>query len=385
MYNKKCIVFDIGAESIRVGNNTSEEPLTFRNLLARPKKRKRIYVANEIDELENFFDLTVVRPFERGYMCSSEHQQQILNNICRRMKPSSTNAIVTEPFFNFEKIQSSMDEIFFEQHGFAGLVRQPAPKLATYAKIPDFDNKACMVLDTGFSFSHSAAIYDGCVLTQSVRRVDVGGKLLTNYLKEVISFKSVNLMDDFLLVDHIKKACCKCALSYDASLKQIKDNRDYVKYLLPSAEEKVGRIKNDNKPLTEYDQTVRLKSEQINVPEVLFNPGLIHMKQCGIAEAVIQSIEALPKAFKDFMPNNILLVGGNVNFKGFKERMEVELRKYFPDHVPVRIFAEEKPEFTAWKGAAQFTTTQDFHEMLVTRKEYFEYGPNICYRKWHIP
>jgi hypothetical protein len=41
-----------------------------------------------------------------------------------------------------------------------------------------------------------------CWFTQTVR-LNVGGKLLTNYLKEILSYRQLNVMDEFDLVTNV--------------------------------------------------------------------------------------------------------------------------------------------------------------------------------------
>ena len=42
----------------------------------------------------------------------------------------------------------------------------------------------------------------------SAPRIDVGGKLLTNHLKEVVSFRQWNMMDETHIMNEVKEACC---------------------------------------------------------------------------------------------------------------------------------------------------------------------------------
>ena len=37
------------------------------------------------------------------------------------------------------------------------------------------------------------------------KRVNIGGKLLTNYLKEVVSYRQWNMMDEFKIIDQVRK------------------------------------------------------------------------------------------------------------------------------------------------------------------------------------
>jgi len=40
------------------------------------------------------------------------------------------------------------------------------------------------------------------------RRIDVGGKLLTNYLKELVSFRHWYMMDQTAVMEHAKEQAC---------------------------------------------------------------------------------------------------------------------------------------------------------------------------------
>jgi actin-related protein 6 len=42
------------------------------------------------------------------------------------------------------------------------------------------------------------------LVTATVRRVNLGGKALTNYLKELVSYRQWNMMDEYVLMDDVK-------------------------------------------------------------------------------------------------------------------------------------------------------------------------------------
>lgn len=46
-----------------------------------------------------------------------------------------------------------------------------------------------VVVDVGFSFTHVVPFFDGAPLMNAARRINVGGKALTNYLKELVSYR----------------------------------------------------------------------------------------------------------------------------------------------------------------------------------------------------
>lgn len=46
-----------------------------------------------------------------------------------------------------------------------------------------------LVVDAGFSFTHALPIFDGQLLEPAIRRINLGGKALTNYFKELVSYR----------------------------------------------------------------------------------------------------------------------------------------------------------------------------------------------------
>ncbi len=49
--------------------------------------------------------------------------------------------------------------------------------------------RCALVLDVGFSYSHAVPLFDARVQLAGVRRINIGGKALTNHLKELVSYR----------------------------------------------------------------------------------------------------------------------------------------------------------------------------------------------------
>ena len=49
-------------------------------------------------------------------------------------------------------------------------------------------------------------------------RIDVGGKLLTNHLKELISYRQWNMMDQTYIMDDVKEKCCYVSSVFKADM-----------------------------------------------------------------------------------------------------------------------------------------------------------------------
>ena len=45
-------------------------------------------------------------------------------------------------------------------------------------------------------------------MKHDISRLDVGGKLLTNQLKELVSFRQWNMMDETYVMSDVKESCC---------------------------------------------------------------------------------------------------------------------------------------------------------------------------------
>lgn len=49
-------------------------------------------------------------------------------------------------------------------------------------------------------------------------RIDVGGKLMTNHLKELVSFRQWNMMEETYIVNDVKEKCCYVSTQFAADL-----------------------------------------------------------------------------------------------------------------------------------------------------------------------
>ena len=70
-----------------------------------------------------------------------------------------------------------------------------AAHLADYKYATENPSEALctIVVDSGYSFTHVIPFVNGQKVSDAIRRIDVGGKALTNHLKEVISYRYSNM------------------------------------------------------------------------------------------------------------------------------------------------------------------------------------------------
>jgi actin-related protein len=75
-----------------------------------------------------------------------------------------------------------------------------------------------LVVDVGYSATHAVPVVAWRPEQTASRRLDVGGKLLTNVLKEALSYRQFNLMEDTAVVGAVKEALCFVAQDFPLEL-----------------------------------------------------------------------------------------------------------------------------------------------------------------------
>jgi actin-related protein len=96
-------------------------------------------------------------------------------------------------------------------------------------------------------------------------------------------------------------------------------------------------------------QALAMSVERFAIPEILFRPSDIGLDCGGIADAIVESINACDPTLRAAMYNNILLVGGNAKIPGFSDRLRSELRKLCPSNYKVRVYLPDDPSSYAWE------------------------------------
>ncbi|CAN0353439.1 unnamed protein product [Pylaiella littoralis] len=262
----------------------------------------------------------------------------------------------------------------------------------------------CIVVDSGFSFTHILPFYQGRALHKSALRLNVGGKLLTNYLKEVISYRQWNMMDEFEIMQDAKDSLSYVSLDLDADLKAARTVRPgnpiVREFVLPDRKNvmkgyarevdwdaRVKRRQQEDLGVEDEQQPqiLTMGNERFHTPEVLFHPSNIGLSQMGLSEAVATCIERCPAALRPQFYANVLLTGGNCAIPNLKERLYRDLRVSAPIHCEVNVTLPDEPMLHAWRGGSRFGASPEFGSFAVSKQEYDEFGHTICkirYADW---
>jgi actin-related protein 6 len=170
-HSNNTLVIDNGAGNIKIGFINQNEPSVIPNATAKVSKSMQYLVGSAINQCQNGALLQFNRPFERGYLTNMQCEIEVWMSLLSgayKCNPGETRLVVTEPVLNPYSLQCDMNEVVFEYFGFKEHLRRPTPWfIANYcmkhANPPiDIENlPSCVVVDSGFSFTHIVQFFNG--------------------------------------------------------------------------------------------------------------------------------------------------------------------------------------------------------------------------------
>lgn len=218
------VVLDNGGGLIKAGHGGERDPaVTIPNCMYRPLSSKKFIHPSPTaaSATEDLTSAAVRRPIDRGYLINSDLQRDIwahLFSSLLHISPSASSLLLTEPLFALPSIQRATDELVFEDFNFKSLFVADPPSLVhlyeasrrPYGLLSE--TQCSLVVDCGFSFTHAAPVFQNFTVNYAVKRIDLGGKALTNYLKELVSYRAINVMDETFIIDDVKEKLCFVSL-----------------------------------------------------------------------------------------------------------------------------------------------------------------------------
>lgn len=270
--------------------------------------------------------------------------------------------------------------------------------------VVDVPAEVMLLIDSGYSHTTVTPILQGRPLHPAIRRLDVGGKLMTNYLTRLLSVRHFDMRNETYIVNEMKEAVCYVSLDFKGDLEKTwkgtrgERREDYLSgagiakdYVLPDSHTTFHGIVRDYVPgassrarrgALSTEDVLTLRNERFVVPELLFNPSDIGMRQPGLADLVMQSLSVLPIGLWPGLLANIVVVGGNVKLENFIQRLQIELLERVPDECVVRVARPPDPIISTWLGAANFAKHEHVERLVVTKQEYEEHGAGWVARKF---
>lgn len=395
--DEDVLVIDNGSYEIKAGRGAC---IHVHNALMRSRD-KRLWLANAVEACTDFTGLQYKRPIEREQLYSWELEKVIWDwmfdskgLVENEASIRSTTLLLSENPGALQSTSVNTDQIVFEEYEF-GRYRRCAPQiLASFSRtaVPDLS----LVIDVGFSSSFVVPVSSkGKLLKEGVRRLGVGGKVMTNYLKELVSYRYYNMMEETAIINKLKEATCFISLDFKTDLQEWytahvakKFSKFAVGYALPASHtDMYGHVIDDpieakNEQKKGLNQILILENERFSVPESLFDPkGHLGLDQASLPETVYNSITSVDKDLQPLLWSNIILCGGSAALPHLKERLCTELRRLAPCDVPVNIETSNNPAETAYFGGQALAKNKEFlNTFTISREEYLEQGSSYVYR-----
>ncbi|KAK6614551.1 actin [Botrytis cinerea] len=388
----RTLVVDNGAYTIKAGFSSPEStdsPRIIPNCLARDREKK-VYIGSQLDNCTDFGDIVFRRPVEKGYLVNWEAEKEIWEHEFFDKKaplhcdPTETGLILTEAPNALPVLQTNCDQMVFEEFGFASYYRCPGPILNSYNDIqgifkgpardpsqPLLPAEIILLIDAGYSHTTITPVLRGRPLQSAIRRLEVGGKLMTNYLTRLISLRGM-----LLCIKGLQWDMEKTWKGTRGDRREIFETgggiaKDYVLpdyhnrsqgFVRDHDPQQAGKLKQLTKgKLAEAaEDLLTLRNERFTVPELLFNPSDIGIRQSGIAQLVMESLSALPMGLWPALLANIIVL---------------EIKALAPAECYVRCARPEYPIISTWNGGAELARHPDVLKKLsVTKQEYDEHG-----------
>lgn len=369
LYSKTPIIIDIGTSSIKAGLSGQEKPsLIFPNYFGEMKYSKSVGSWKDDDkkhiignDCNKYFGVVKLKyPLSHGIFNNSEDISSIFEYIYSNLDMSITEikehpVLIAEPLLNPQENRRNIAKVLFDTYKIEQIFFASQPILSLFST----SSTSGAVLESGDGVTQSCIIYEGYTIPGSYKRINLGGKEVTEYLQYLLNKKGHKLRnsDGFQITKKIKEELCEICSPENENKLEPKN------YTLPD------------------DSILEIGEERRLAPEILFNPLIREYEYPGIQEILAESINKTNVDLKLQLYGSILLSGGNTNIKGMKERIYKEIKKLAPKKAKIRLHTPSNPENCCWIGGNIISSLEISKEMWISVKEYMEKGENILHTR----
>lgn len=331
------------------------------------------FIGRQAEELRGL--LKVNYPLEHGVVNDWEDMERIWSYIYNdELKTLSEEhpVLLTEAPLNPMYNRDQAAQLFFETFNVPAFYTSIQAVLSLYAS----GRTTGVVLDAGDGVSHAVPVFEGFALTHAIRRIDVAGRDVTEYLQVLLQKSGTNLFTsaEKEIVRLVKEKMCYVSL----------DARKEERELASVGTTRLGSVgdprnRNDLFKLPD-GQIITLGRERFLAPEILFQPDIIGLEYPGVHQIVADSISRADIDLRRSLYSNVVLSGGTTLTRGFGDRLLAELRKQAVSDCKIKISAPPERKYSTWIGGSILASLSTFKKMWVTAEEYQE-DPDVIHKK----
>lgn len=350
----KSIVLDCGTGLVKAGFSGDDAPISvFPTVVGHPKHAptsmlatkptRQFYVGGEAQRNRGMLDLR--SPVQHGIVTDWEEMERVWDHVFLeelKVSPEQQLVLLTEPPLNPKQNKAQTAQIMFEKFGCAGLHLGMQPVLALYAT----GTTTGTVVDCGEGVTHVVPIYEGFSLPHAVRRLEVAGGELTDYLTKMLNASAgyeFGTSSERDIVREIKEKLCFVARD---PVREARDNnvRNTLRkqYTLPDG------------------QVITVNNERFQCAEVLFNPFLVGRQSPGLHAACVESIMKCGIDQRRELYGSITLVGGTTRLPGLTGRLQEEINTLSPKLTRVGVLASPDRQYSVWIGGSILASLTTF-------------------------
>ncbi|EOD20059.1 actin-related protein 2 [Emiliania huxleyi CCMP1516] len=284
-----------------------------------------------------------------------------------KIDPTEHKIMLTEAAMNPKKNREALVETMFEKYNFAGVHCAIQAVLTLYAQ----GLLTGVVVDSGDGVTHIVPVYEGYALPANIRRLDVAGRHMTEYLIKLLLLRgyTFNRSADYETVREMKEQVCY--VGYDLELEKklaLETTTVMEAYTLPD-----GRV-------------IKVGAERFEAPEALFQPRLVDVDGKGLGELLFQVINTADMDLRPEFYKHIVLSGGSTMYPGLPSRLEKEIRELYLREVAkgdtaqlerLKLRIEDPPRrkhMVFLGGSVLADIMKDKEEFWMSREEYKEKG-----------
>mmetsp|Transcript_1345 Transcript_1345/g.3611 ORF Transcript_1345/g.3611 Transcript_1345/m.3611 type:complete len:391 (-) Transcript_1345:62-1234(-) len=326
--------------------------------------RRGCCVGNQV--YKHLSTMTPESPMDRGVVSNWVDMELVWAHMfsdVMQINPGSQPVLLTEAPLNPKVNRELMMEVMFESFNV------PAIQIALPAVL---SLTACarmtgVVLDVGDTVSHVVPIFEGFAIDPGIRRLELGGADLTDYLVRLLSERGYSLESAVgrQTAREIKEQLCYVSLNYDADLRRVSP---------------VGVVPSRKNEYQLPDgQVISLGTEVFRCPEAFFRPSHMGREASGLPNLMFESILKCEVDQRRALYESVLLSGGSTLFPNMPERMRDELVSLVPASMKVKVLAPPERAHSAWLGGSILAEMSTFQQSWVTRSEFNECGPAIAH------
>ncbi|PIN00794.1 Actin-related protein - Arp6p [Handroanthus impetiginosus] len=286
----------------------------------------------------------------------------------------------------------------------------PALFLAKNAVLTSFASgrATSLVVDCGGGSTTVAPVHDGYVLQKAFTTSPIGGEFLTDCLLKSLEHKGISIKPryafkrkevrpgEFQVVD---LDCPNTTESYKLYCQRVIVG-DIKECVCRAPDTPYDDTSYSNIPMTPYElpdgQTIEIGADRFKIPDVLFNPSLVHTipgmegsaemasSARGLPQMVIDSINKCDVDIRRELFSSILLAGGTASMQQLKERIEKDLLEESPQAARVKVLASgnaTERRFSVWIGGSILASLGSFQQMWFSKSEFEEHGASYIQRK----